>query len=45
MRSVRAYFIAQFSFGNLSNEGVLHCAGIFAREVSHCFRERMVRFI
>jgi hypothetical protein len=27
------YFIAQFSFGDLRQEEVLHSAGIFAREV------------
>ena len=28
-----SYFITQFSFGDLSQEEVLHSAGIFAREV------------
>jgi len=27
------YFISQFSFGNLTQQEVLHSAGIFAREM------------
>jgi hypothetical protein len=35
-----SYFIAQFSFGNLSHHEVLHSAGIFARELLAASRER-----
>jgi alkanesulfonate monooxygenase SsuD/methylene tetrahydromethanopterin reductase-like flavin-dependent oxidoreductase (luciferase family) len=35
------YFISQFSFGDLSQEEVLHSAGIFAREVLPGARERV----
>src|SRR6201992_2168762 len=34
------YFIAQFSFGALTQQAVLHSAGIFAREVIPAARER-----
>jgi alkanesulfonate monooxygenase SsuD/methylene tetrahydromethanopterin reductase-like flavin-dependent oxidoreductase (luciferase family) len=34
-----SYFIAQFSFGDLSHQEVLHSAGIFAREVLPASRE------
>jgi alkanesulfonate monooxygenase SsuD/methylene tetrahydromethanopterin reductase-like flavin-dependent oxidoreductase (luciferase family) len=40
-----SYFIAQFSFGDLSHEEVLHSAGIFAREVLTESRERVVRAV
>ena len=36
-----SYFIAQFSFGDLSQQEVLHSAGIFAREVIPAARERV----
>jgi alkanesulfonate monooxygenase SsuD/methylene tetrahydromethanopterin reductase-like flavin-dependent oxidoreductase (luciferase family) len=39
------YFIAQFSFGDLSQEEVLHSAGIFAREVLPESRERVIRVV
>ena len=39
------YFISQFSFGDLSQEEVLHSAGIFAREVLPLARERMAQAI
>ena len=35
-----SYFIAQFSFGDLTQQEVLHSAGIFAREVIPAARER-----
>jgi hypothetical protein len=35
-----SYFIAQFSFGDLSPHEVLHSAGIFARELLAASRER-----
>jgi alkanesulfonate monooxygenase SsuD/methylene tetrahydromethanopterin reductase-like flavin-dependent oxidoreductase (luciferase family) len=38
-----SYFIAQFSFGDLSHEEVLHSAGIFARELLPASRERAGR--
>jgi alkanesulfonate monooxygenase SsuD/methylene tetrahydromethanopterin reductase-like flavin-dependent oxidoreductase (luciferase family) len=38
-----SYFIAQFSFGDLTQEEVLHSAGIFAREVLPGARERVAR--
>ena len=40
-----SYFIAQFSFGDLSHQEVLHSAGIFAREVLAEPRERAVRAV
>ena len=40
-----SYFIAQFSFGDLSHQEVLHSAGIFAREVLAESRERVVRAV
>jgi hypothetical protein len=39
------YFIAQFSFGDLSQQEVLHSAGIFAREVLPASRERVARVV
>jgi alkanesulfonate monooxygenase SsuD/methylene tetrahydromethanopterin reductase-like flavin-dependent oxidoreductase (luciferase family) len=39
------YFISQFSFGDLSQEEVLHSAGIFAREVLPGARERVARAV
>ena len=39
------YFIAQFSFGDLSQQEVLHSAGIFAREVLPASRERVARLV
>jgi alkanesulfonate monooxygenase SsuD/methylene tetrahydromethanopterin reductase-like flavin-dependent oxidoreductase (luciferase family) len=36
-----SYFIAKFSFGDLSHQEVLHSAGIFAREVVSPSRERV----
>lgn len=40
-----SYFIAQFSFGDLSHQEVLHSAGIFAREVLAESRGRVVRAV
>jgi len=40
-----SYFISQFSFGDLSQEEVLHSAGIFARELIPASRERVARAI
>jgi alkanesulfonate monooxygenase SsuD/methylene tetrahydromethanopterin reductase-like flavin-dependent oxidoreductase (luciferase family) len=40
-----SYFISQFSFGDLSQEEVLHSAGIFARELLPASRERVVRAV
>jgi alkanesulfonate monooxygenase SsuD/methylene tetrahydromethanopterin reductase-like flavin-dependent oxidoreductase (luciferase family) len=40
-----SYFIAQFSFGDLSHEEVLHSASIFAREVLPTARERVARAV
>jgi len=37
-----SYFIAQFSFGDLTQPEVLHSAGIFAREVIPAARERAI---
>ncbi|MBR1152738.1 hypothetical protein [Bradyrhizobium sp. JYMT SZCCT0428] len=37
------YFISQFSFGNLSQQEVLHSAGIFAREMLPVARERVAQ--
>ena len=37
------YFISQFSFGNLTQEEVLHSAGIFAREMLPMARERVAQ--
>jgi alkanesulfonate monooxygenase SsuD/methylene tetrahydromethanopterin reductase-like flavin-dependent oxidoreductase (luciferase family) len=39
------YVISQFSFGDLSQEEVLHSAGIFAREVLPASRERIARAV
>jgi alkanesulfonate monooxygenase SsuD/methylene tetrahydromethanopterin reductase-like flavin-dependent oxidoreductase (luciferase family) len=39
------YFIAQFSFGDLSQQEVLHSAGIFARELLPLSRERVARAV
>jgi len=39
------YFIAQFSFGDLSQQEVLHSAGIFARELLPASRERVARAV
>jgi alkanesulfonate monooxygenase SsuD/methylene tetrahydromethanopterin reductase-like flavin-dependent oxidoreductase (luciferase family) len=38
-----SYFIAQFSFGDLTQQEVLHSAGIFAREVIPAVQEWAVR--
>ena len=38
-----SYFIAQFSFGDLSHEEVLHSAGLFARELLPASHERAGR--
>jgi alkanesulfonate monooxygenase SsuD/methylene tetrahydromethanopterin reductase-like flavin-dependent oxidoreductase (luciferase family) len=40
-----SYFIAQFSFGDLSHQEVRHSAGIFAREVLPASRERVVHAV
>jgi hypothetical protein len=40
-----SYFIAQFSFGDLSQQEVLHSAGIFARELITASRERVARAV
>jgi alkanesulfonate monooxygenase SsuD/methylene tetrahydromethanopterin reductase-like flavin-dependent oxidoreductase (luciferase family) len=40
-----SYFVAQFSFGDLSHEEVLHSAGIFAREVLPASWERVARAV
>jgi alkanesulfonate monooxygenase SsuD/methylene tetrahydromethanopterin reductase-like flavin-dependent oxidoreductase (luciferase family) len=40
-----SYFISQFSFGDLSQQEVLHSAGIFAHELLAASRERVVRAI
>ena len=37
------YFISQFSFGNLTQQEVLHSAGIFAREMLPAARERVAQ--
>jgi alkanesulfonate monooxygenase SsuD/methylene tetrahydromethanopterin reductase-like flavin-dependent oxidoreductase (luciferase family) len=39
------YFISQFSFGDLTQEEVLHSAGIFAREVLPLAREPVARAV
>ena len=39
------YFISQFSFGNLTQQEVLHSAGIFAGEMLPAAREPMVRAV
>jgi alkanesulfonate monooxygenase SsuD/methylene tetrahydromethanopterin reductase-like flavin-dependent oxidoreductase (luciferase family) len=39
------YFISQFSFGDLTQEEVLHSAGIFAREVLPLARERLAQAV
>ncbi len=38
-----SYFIAQFSFGDLSHQEVVHSVDIFAREVLPASRERVAR--
>jgi alkanesulfonate monooxygenase SsuD/methylene tetrahydromethanopterin reductase-like flavin-dependent oxidoreductase (luciferase family) len=40
-----SYFIAQFSFGDLSHHEVLHSAGIFARELLAASRERVTHVV
>jgi alkanesulfonate monooxygenase SsuD/methylene tetrahydromethanopterin reductase-like flavin-dependent oxidoreductase (luciferase family) len=40
-----SYFIAQFSFGDLTQQDVLHSAGIFAREVIPAAQERTARAV
>ena len=40
-----SYFIAQFSFGDLTHEEVLHSAGIFARELLPARSERAVHAV
>jgi hypothetical protein len=40
-----SYFISQFSFGDLSQQEVLHSAGIFARELLAASRERVARAV
>ena len=40
-----SYFISQFSFGDLSQQEVLHSAGIFARELLTASRERVARAV
>ena len=39
------YFISQFSFGDLTQEEVLHSAGIFAREVLPMARGRVAQAV
>jgi alkanesulfonate monooxygenase SsuD/methylene tetrahydromethanopterin reductase-like flavin-dependent oxidoreductase (luciferase family) len=39
------YFIAQFSFGDLSQQEVLHSADLFARELLSPSRERVARVV
>jgi alkanesulfonate monooxygenase SsuD/methylene tetrahydromethanopterin reductase-like flavin-dependent oxidoreductase (luciferase family) len=39
------YFISQFSFGNLTQQEVLHSAGIFAREMLPAGRDRVAQAI
>ena len=39
------YLISQFSFGDLTQEEVLHSAGIFAREVLPMARERVAQAV
>jgi hypothetical protein len=39
------YFISQFSFGNITQQEVLHSAGIFAREMLAAGRERVAHAI
>ena len=39
------YFISQFSFGNLTQQEVLHSAGIFAREMLPAARERVAQAV
>jgi alkanesulfonate monooxygenase SsuD/methylene tetrahydromethanopterin reductase-like flavin-dependent oxidoreductase (luciferase family) len=39
------YFISQFSFGDLTQQEVLHSASIFARELLPAVRERMAHAI
>ena len=40
-----SYFITQFSFGDLSQQEVLHSAGIFAREVLPASREQIAHAV
>jgi len=39
------YFISQFSFGNLTQQEVLHSAGIFAREMLPAAGDRVVQAV
>jgi hypothetical protein len=39
------YFISQFSFGNLTQQEVLHSAGIFAREMLPAVRDRAAQAV
>jgi alkanesulfonate monooxygenase SsuD/methylene tetrahydromethanopterin reductase-like flavin-dependent oxidoreductase (luciferase family) len=39
------YFISQFSFGDLTQEEVLHSAGLFAREMLPAARERVAQAV
>ena len=39
------YFISQFSFGNLTQQEVLHSAGIFARAMLPAAREHVARSV
>jgi alkanesulfonate monooxygenase SsuD/methylene tetrahydromethanopterin reductase-like flavin-dependent oxidoreductase (luciferase family) len=39
------YFISQFSFGNLTQQEVLHSAGIFAREMLPAARDRVAHMV
>ena len=39
------YLVGQFSFGDLSQQEVLHSAGIFAREVLPLARERVAQAV
>jgi alkanesulfonate monooxygenase SsuD/methylene tetrahydromethanopterin reductase-like flavin-dependent oxidoreductase (luciferase family) len=39
------YFISQFSFGNITQQEVLHSAGIFAREMLPAGRKRVAQAV
>jgi len=39
------YFISQFSFGNFTQQEVLHSAGIFAREMLPAARDRVAQAV
>ena len=39
------YFISQFSFGDLTQEEVLHSVDIFAREMMPAARERVAQAV